>query len=216
MSDAANASTPAEVMDKATLEERLTALTRAREDRWIPARNAVTPEGIRQIADFAGDLNPVYLDPAFAARSIHGGLVAPPTSVLFWHTRGFEPARSDLWVDAKGERRFRLDPQPARLRQGPKPEALGALAELFELMPKGGFTSVVVTDWEATIHRYPRAGDRLSYSTTVLLSFKGPKQTGLGIGYFLTTAQGARDQEGRAIYDSKMTLFQFAPSHATP
>lgn len=43
----------------------------------IDARDAVNPAMIRHWCDAMEDHNPVYTDPEFAAKSIHGELVAP-------------------------------------------------------------------------------------------------------------------------------------------
>ena len=49
-----------------------------------------------------------------------------------------------------------------------------------------GFTSVVATNCEQTYHRYLRLGEQLTV-TTKLETVVGPKTTGLGAGWFVTT-----------------------------
>jgi len=39
---------------------------------------------IRHWCDAVGDGNPVYTDREFAAKSVHGGIVAPPTMLQAW------------------------------------------------------------------------------------------------------------------------------------
>src|SRR6266850_3997718 len=95
---------------------------RAGLDAWIgregepsAARDAVNPAMIRHWCDAVGDENPVYTDPDFAAKSVHGGIVAPPTMLQAWTMAGLRPA-------------------PAR------PSALG---EAMRLLDAAGYTSVV-------------------------------------------------------------------------
>ena len=50
---------------------------------------------IRNWAEAIGDANPVYTDAGAAARSVHGGLVAPPAMAQVWTMRGLHPRRED-------------------------------------------------------------------------------------------------------------------------
>ncbi len=43
---------------------------------------------IRNWTDAIGDANPLYTDAEFAARSVHGELVAPPAMVQVWTMPG--------------------------------------------------------------------------------------------------------------------------------
>ncbi|WP_047866198.1 MaoC family dehydratase N-terminal domain-containing protein [Rubrobacter aplysinae] len=44
-----------------------------------PVENPVERVAVRRFAEAIGDPNPVYTDPEAARRSVHGGLIAPPT-----------------------------------------------------------------------------------------------------------------------------------------
>ena len=46
---------------------------------------------IRNWTDAIGDTNPLYTDAEFAARSVHGELVAPPAMVQVWTMPGLQP-----------------------------------------------------------------------------------------------------------------------------
>ena len=54
----------------------------------VYAWDEVNAPMIRQLCEALGDENPVYIDPDFAAKSVHGGLVAPPTMLQVWTMRG--------------------------------------------------------------------------------------------------------------------------------
>jgi uncharacterized OB-fold protein len=54
------------------------------------------------------------------------------------------------------------------------------------MLDDAGFTSVIATNTEQTYLRYLRHGEQVSV-TTRLESVVGPKRTGLGEGYFVTT-----------------------------
>ena len=56
------------------------------------ARDAVNEPMIRQWCDAMGDTNPIYLDPAQAKESCHGGIVAPPAMLPAWTMQGWEMA----------------------------------------------------------------------------------------------------------------------------
>lgn len=47
--------------------------------RSEPLENPVERVAVRRFAEAIGDANPVYVDPDAARRSVHGGLIAPPT-----------------------------------------------------------------------------------------------------------------------------------------
>jgi uncharacterized OB-fold protein len=55
-----------------------------------------------------------------------------------------------------------------------------------KLMDEAGFTSVVATNCKQTYHRYLRVGEEVTV-TTRLQDVVGPKRTGLGEGWFVTT-----------------------------
>ena len=44
--------------------------------RWV---EAASPDAIRQFARGVGDENPLWLDEQYAARTRHGGILAPPS-----------------------------------------------------------------------------------------------------------------------------------------
>lgn len=122
------------------------------------ARDPVNLPMIHNWVEAIGDGNPVYTTESDAAASVHGGLVAPPAMVQVWTMGGLHPQRDTG------------DP----------------LYAMMAALDDAGYTSVVATNCEQTYHRYLRHGERLAVSTR-LDSVVGPKKTGLGEGWFVTT-----------------------------
>ena len=79
------------------------------------------------IALIGMDANPSYTDPAFAEKSVHGGIVAPPTMLQAWTMYGLGG---------------RPEPVPGR----PAP-----LTDVMNLLDEAGYTSVVAYAYENRI-----------------------------------------------------------------
>ena len=124
------------------------------------ARDPVNLPTIRNWTDAIGDTNPAYTDPEFAARSVHGALVAPPAMVQVWTMPGLRPPPADGDTDSLGQMMTALD--------------------------AAGFTSVVATNCDQRYYRYLRLGELLSLRSE-LTDISGPKRTALGEGWFVTT-----------------------------
>jgi hypothetical protein len=60
-----------------------------------PGRDPVNQPMIRHWCDAMDDVNPVYTDPEFAEKSVHGGIVAPPTMLQAWTMRGLRLRDTD-------------------------------------------------------------------------------------------------------------------------
>jgi uncharacterized OB-fold protein/acyl dehydratase len=124
------------------------------------ARDPVNLPMIHNWAEAIGDANPVYVDAAAAARSVHGGLVAPPAMAQAWTMGGLHPVRDGA------------DDDPLHLMSA--------------VLDEAGFTSVVATNCEQEYHRYLRHGEHVTVRGT-LEGVTGPKRTALGEGWFVTT-----------------------------
>jgi uncharacterized OB-fold protein len=144
----------------APITEAAARVAAAGESRPRPAPDPVNLPMIRHWVEAMGDTNPVYTDAGVAARSVHGGLVAPPAMAQVWTMRGLRPADD---ADAS-------DP-------------LGAMTAVLD---EAGFTSVVATNSEQEYYRYLRHGEQLTVRTS-LDAVTGPKRTALGEGWFVTT-----------------------------
>jgi 3-oxo-4,17-pregnadiene-20-carboxyl-CoA hydratase alpha subunit len=125
-----------------------------------PAPDPVNLPMIRHWVQAMGDTNPVYTDADAAARSVHGGLVAPPAMTQVWTMRGLRPAGGEEPADPLGMMSAALD--------------------------EAGFTSVVATNSEQEYFRYLRPGEQVTVRSS-LEAVTGPKRTALGEGWFITT-----------------------------
>ncbi len=155
-----------------------------------PGPDEVNAPMIRHLVETVGDRNPIYTDPALAAQSVHGGIVAPPTMLQAWVMVGIE---------------------------GPKREGDGPYERMNALLFSKGFTSVVGTNSDQIYHRYLRPGDRLTMRT-VIDSISDEKTTGLGTGHFVTTRQDYYDAANELVGSMMFRIFRFRPKAraATP
>ena len=99
------------------------------------------------------------------------------------------------WLDAMGydNQRFRDGEAPPSMAQvwtmngqGGKPSPDEPLHAMMTVLTEAGFTAVLGTNSEQTYDRYLRIGERLRVEA-VLDSVVGPKLTGMGVGYFVTS-----------------------------
>ena len=150
------------------------------------ARDPVNQPMIRHWCDAMDDQNPVYTDPDFAEKSVHGGIVAPPTMLQAWVMRGLRP------------------PRPPESR---KPSARD---EVFALLDDAGFTSVVATNCVQEYRRYVHPGDQLTVTTTTA-SISPEKHTALGIGHFVTQRQIYTDGDGEEVASMLFRILKFKP-----
>jgi uncharacterized OB-fold protein len=121
------------------------------------ARDPVNQPQVNTWLEAIGESNPVYRDTP-EAHALHGGPVAPPAMSQVWTMHGLDPDR------------------PA---DDPLHSMMGVLDE-------AGYASVLGTNCDQTYDRYLRPGEHVSV-TTELESVVGPKLTGVGEGYFVTT-----------------------------
>jgi len=140
-----------------TLLERIRPLI-GRSAAFHTAADPVNQPMIRHWCDVMGEQNPVYTDPAFAAASVFGEIVAPPAMMDVWDKPGIRMARDPN------------NPQAAALT----------------LLEEDGFTSTVAVNSDLECARYLRPGD-LVHSTLTLEDVSVEKQTGLGTGHFVTS-----------------------------
>jgi uncharacterized protein len=124
------------------------------------APDAVNLPMIRHWVQAMGDTNPVYTDAGAAARSVHGGPVAPPAMTQVWTMRGLRPAGG-----------------------GDPGDPLGLMSAALD---EAGFTSVVATNSDQEYYRYLRPGEQVTVRSS-LEEVTGPKRTALGEGWFVTT-----------------------------
>ena len=148
----------------AVIREAAARIAAMGESRPRAARDPVNLPMIRNWAEAIGDANPVYTDAAVAARSVHGGLVAPPAMAQVWTMRGLHAGAEHTGAEA--------DDDP-----------LGLMSAVLD---DAGFTAVVATNCEQEYHRYLRHGEQVAVAAR-LEGVTGPKRTSLGEGWFVTT-----------------------------
>src|SRR5271163_2326712 len=120
------------------------------------ARDPVNLPTIKNWVEALGDVNPIYVDEAAASAAGHPGIVAPPAMIQVWTMFGLA-------------------------RDRPKDDPMGPIMQLFD---ESGYVGVVATNCEQTYHRYLRPGEQVSI-TSEMGDVVGPKQTGLGEGFFI-------------------------------
>jgi uncharacterized protein len=172
--------------DGAAIRDAAARIAAAGESAARPARDPVNLPMIHNWVEAMGDANPVYTDAGSAARSVHGGLVAPPAMAQVWTMRGLHPA-SD-----------RDDP-------------LGLMSAVLD---EAGFTSVVATNCEQQYHRYLRHGEQVTVRTS-LESVTGPKWTALGEGWFVTT-RSTWFVGPEAVASMMFRVLKYRPPQAAP
>jgi len=159
------------------------------------ARHPVTPTAIADWCDAIGDTNPVYVDDEVAAKSRHGGLVAPPATLDIWDRPG-------------------LPAQP-RFRPPEKPPAEDPRSGVLRLLDEAGFVGVVAVNSELEIVRYLRPGDMLQ-NVQSLEDVSDEKRTALGVGHFVTTRHRYTTNKGEHVGDLLFRILKFKPGTGTP
>ncbi len=147
------------------------------------ARDAVNQPMIRHWCDAMEDANPAYTDAAFAARSVHGQIVAPPAMLNAWTMPGLA-----------GRPAGRADPA----------------GDVYRALDAAGFSSVVATDSAHEYLRYLRLGE-LVHGAGEVEEVSDEKTTGLGVGHFVTTQTAYTTQHGEAIGRMRFRILKFRP-----
>jgi hypothetical protein len=152
------------------------------------APDPVNQPMIRHWAVAMEDGNLVYTDPAFAAASRFGGIVAPPLMLQTWTM----PTPKITGIAARGG-------SPTEGTQNP-------LTPLDE----AGFIATLATNSEFEIVRYLRLGEVVT-STMVIESVSDRKQTRIGPGHFVTWVTTFRDERGEVVGRQTFRILKFKP-----
>ena len=145
------------------------------------APDPVNQPMIRHWAAAFEDANPIHTDAAAAAESRFGQIVAPPLMLQTW-------TMATPMITGIADR-------------GGSPVESGR-AKVLTLLDDAGFVGTLASNSEFEIERYLHLGDVVS-ATTVLESVSPPKQTRLGIGYFvtwITTYMVGTETVGRQLF----------------
>ena len=172
------------------LDEQLQALVGTQMSAPNTAADPVNMPMIRQWTDAFTDRNPVYEDDAYAAKTRHQGLVAPPAMM---------PVYSMGRPKIEG-----------MMERGGMTTEVDSDSPLMTL-DAAGFIGSLATNSEFEFERELRLDDVLS-SEAVIESISPKKKTGLGFGYFLTWVTTYTDQHGGIVGRQRFTLLKFDPS----
>ncbi len=160
-------------------------------------RHPVNEPMITHWVEAMGDHNPVYVDDEAAKDAGFPGIIAPPTMLQAWIMRGL---RASLLADAARENGTASADAPSD--------------QVMALLDGAGFTSVVATNCDQHYERPLVPGDHLEV-TSVIDSISGEKQTGLGLGHFITNRLEYRDQSGELVATMKFRILKFKPGTGT-
>ena len=160
-----------------------------REIAGLTAPDEVNQAMIRHWVQAMGDTNPVYVDADAAAASVHGEIIAPAVMLQAWTSQGLRQTSA-----GRGS------------GQGPT----SAQDELLNLVETAGFTSVVATNCEQEYERMLHLGDRLM-TRSVIESVSEEKQTGLGVGHFITTRIEYLTTDGEPVGRQLFRILKFKP-----
>lgn len=144
-------------------------------------RDPINQPMINNWVEAIGDANPIYVDAGAARAAGHKGVVAPPAMAQVWTMGGLHYTRSS--------------DDPLGLMMG--------------ILDDAGFTSVVATNCDQTYHRYLELGEEVTV-TTKLDNVVGPKKTGLGLGWFVTT-RNIWYVGDEAVAEMVFRVLKFAP-----
>jgi uncharacterized protein len=147
-------------------------------------RDAVNQPMVNSWVEAIGDTNPIYRDEDAARAVGHPGIVAPPAMIQVWTMFGLG-----------GER--------------PTDDPMGPI---MKLMDDNGYVGVVATNCEQTYHRYLQPGEEVSISSE-MGDMVGPKQTGLGEGWFINQHIVWRVGD-EAVAEMNWRILKFKPSES--
>jgi acyl dehydratase len=157
-----------------------------------PAQAAPDPVNVPMIRHWVAaldDRNPVYVDEAFAKKTRHGGIVAPPAMLQTW---GMPSPKLEGIAERGGS--------PVEI----------AADNVIRALDREGFTGTLATNSELEFVRYLRPGDLL-HASNELESISGRKTTGLGQGYFVTWVTTYRTSDGEIVGRQLFRIFKFDP-----
>lgn len=136
------------------------------------------------------------------SQELHDGVMAEAERIKGWGEAAERTARDEVnqptinnWLEAMGldNPRFTGGEAPPSMAQvwtmyglGGVPADDDPLHAMMRCLTEAGFTAVLGTNSEQSYDRYLQVGERVRV-TTALESVVGPKATGMGVGYFVTS-----------------------------
>lgn len=179
--------------EKDPLHEQLQALVGSRISQPQTAANEVNMPMIKQWTDSFCDRNPIYEDKAFAEKTRHKDIVAPPAMLQTWCMS--RPKLENL--AERGGLTVDLDDDSPLIT-----------------LDKAGYMGSLATNSGLEFLEPMRLGDHLS-SEAILESVSPRKKTSVGLGYFVTWMTNYTDQNRRVVGRQRFTIFKFDPSTMT-
>ena len=152
------------------------------------APDPVNQPMIRHWAAALEDHDPVYVDPAYAAGTRFGGIVAPPLMLQTWTM----PTPKITGMAERGG--------------SPVEGGVNPLTPLDE----AGFIATLATNSEFEVFRYLRLGETIT-STMVVESISDLKKTRLGPGVFVTWVTSFRDERDELVGRQTFRILKFRP-----
>lgn len=164
------------------------------------------------------------------AEDVHARIMAEAERIAATGETAPRPGRDPVnqpminnWVEAIGDTnpRYLTGEAPPAMAQvwtmgglHPRRDPGDPLHAMMTVLTDAGFTGVLGTNCEQTYARALRVGEEVTV-TTRLESVVGPKQTGVGVGYFVTTRNAWRvvHPEGRSEQVATMLfrVLKFVP-----
>lgn len=156
----------------------------------VLAWDSVNEPMIRQWCEAIGFDSAPHLDRAAAARSVHGGIVAPASMLPVWLMPGLNNARPP-------------GSDPANPR------------EVMAVLENHGYVGILGANTEQEYERYLRPGESVS-CTHMVESISEEKNTRFGPGYFVTFLQEFTDAHGKPVGTMRLTILRFRPTQTAP
>lgn len=172
--------TAATTLSQQELADEVAQIIAADVRRTSIARDPVNRPMIHHLCDALEDRNPVYLNVESAQAVGHADVVAPPGALQVWNMA-----------------------VPSQEVQASEVE------RAYGLLTEAGYPNVVAVNCEQTYERYLVPGDLLTAEERVE-SLVGPKTTGLGEGYFITTLTTLTDQDDQVVGTMRFRTLWYA------
>lgn len=160
----------------------ITAMIERGDERVSVARDAVNRPMINHLCDVMEDTNPLYLDAEAARAAGHTDVISPASALQVWNMINPSDPVIESDVDAA-----------------------------YELLAEAGYPKVVAVNCDQEYDRPLVPGDLLTARERVE-TFVGPKQTGLGEGYFITTLTTYTDQNNERVGTMRFRTLWYDPS----
>jgi hypothetical protein len=154
-----------------------------------PGPDPVNQPMIRHWAAAFEDHNPVYTDPAAAAASRFGQIVAPPVMLQTWTF----PTPTITGMAERG---------------GSPVESSGT--NPLDVLDEAGFVATLATNSEFEIERYVHLGEVVS-AHTVMESISEEKRTSVGRGHFVTWVTTYTVGDGEVVGRQTFRMLKFSP-----